>query len=304
MAVLTLILVAASLAANAAPAASARAPSPVSVYVTYYGWYDNTPPGCATAYAGCAGGDGSYAHPITFASDVKEFPVGTVLYYPTIEKYVVMGDSCQECSLDWRGDGPNGGPRLHHLDIWIGGHGGNAFDVINCEDALTQALPDGAPLLTPFIRHPPANEPVSPPPLFDATTNQCIGHATSSATHGRYRNALTGRCLAGPSSGAHAGAPASVAPCSAASRENLAFEGAFIVADHLCLQIAGPGVGSPLDWATCNGGPRQQWSINPNHTITWIQYTRCVALAGGRVKLAACTTSAADRWSFTAEPAP
>ena len=90
-------------------AAAAKQPKAVEVYATYYGWYDNTPPGCATAYSGCARGNGTYAHPITFASDKKEFPVGTILYYPTIEKYVRMGDDCQECDEDWSGKGPDGG---------------------------------------------------------------------------------------------------------------------------------------------------------------------------------------------------
>ena len=300
-------LVAASVAVaplNARPAVGAStSPSSVAVYVTYYGWYDNTPPGCATSYSGCARGDGTYAHPITFASDSREFPVGTVLYYPTIEKYVVMGDSCQECTLDWRGRGPDGGPRLHHLDIWLGGKGANAFDVINCEDALTQALPSGAPLLTPFIVHPPVDLPVSGQPLFNAATNQCLGGATSSATHGRYRNAMTGECLAGPV-GVSAKSWALTAPCSAARDENIKFEGAFFVLGRLCLQIAGAGVGSRLAWDPCNGGPRQQWSINPNQTITWIQYTRCVSISAKRVVLAPCTSRSAQRWVLHAEPAP
>jgi len=33
-------------------AAAAKAPKSVEVYATYYGWFDNTPPGCATAYSG------------------------------------------------------------------------------------------------------------------------------------------------------------------------------------------------------------------------------------------------------------
>jgi hypothetical protein len=39
---------------------------------------------------------------------------------PTIEKYVVMGDDCEECDQDGSGNGPDGGPHLHHVDLWIG----------------------------------------------------------------------------------------------------------------------------------------------------------------------------------------
>ena len=51
--------------ARTTAAAAAKQPKQVEVYATYYGWYDNTPPGCATAYSGCARGNGTYAHPIT-----------------------------------------------------------------------------------------------------------------------------------------------------------------------------------------------------------------------------------------------
>jgi hypothetical protein len=128
----------ASRSADRSPITTAVKPAKdVKVYATYYGWFDNTPPGCATAYSGCAGGIGSYRLPITFASDKQEFPVGSVLYYPAIKKYIRMGDDCQECDQDWAGDGPDGGPRFHHVDIWIGGKSSNAFEVINCENALT-----------------------------------------------------------------------------------------------------------------------------------------------------------------------
>src|SRR5579859_5598692 len=102
-------------------AATAKQPKAVPVWATYYGWFDNTPPGCATAYSGCARGTGTFKNPITFASDKQEFPVGTILYYPALEKYLKMGDDCQECDEDWSGKGPDGGPRFRHLDIWIGG---------------------------------------------------------------------------------------------------------------------------------------------------------------------------------------
>jgi Ricin-type beta-trefoil lectin domain len=281
----------------------AATPEPTvdEVYATYYGWYDNTPPGCATAYSGCAGGDGTYQHPITFASDKHEFPVGTILYYPTIEKYVRMGDDCQECDEDWSGKGPDGGPHFHHVDLWIGGKGGNEFDVINCEDGLTQGTPSGAPLLTPFIVNPPPSMPVSTEPLFDSHTNQCYGGATTTTTYGQYKNVKSGTCLEDPGYSATSGTPAGLGPCNASAAEKLAFDGAFFVVHDLCLQTASGKPGAAITFTTCNGNDRQQWEINSNGTIAWIQFARCIADLSGRVELSSCTSAAADRWQFTAE---
>jgi hypothetical protein len=284
-------------------ATAAKKPKAVEVYATYYGWYDNTPPGCATAYSGCARGNGSYKDPITFASDKHEFPVGTILYYPTIEKYVRMGDDCQECDQDWSGKGPDGGPRLHHVDIWIDGKNGNEFDVINCEDALTQGLPDGKPLLTPFIEHPPSDMPVSKEPLFNSRTNHCFGGATTTTTYGRYRNSKSGKCLEDPGDSATSGVRAELARCSTGAAEKLAFDGAFFLAGKLCLQTQSGKPGAAITFATCNGNDREQWEINPNGTVAWIQYARCITDVAGKVDLGKCTRSSADHWKFTSERA-
>jgi hypothetical protein len=279
---------------------TAAAPKSVDVYATYYGWYDNTPPGCATAYPPyCAGGTGTYAHPITFASYKKEFPVGTILYYATVEKYFVMGDECQECEADWVGKGPDGGPGLHHVDLWIGGKGGNEFDAINCEDALTEGMPNGAPLLTPFIENPPRDLPVSTARLFNSKSDRCFGGMRTSASYGRYSNGASGKCLDDAS--ATTGTPATVAPCSNTKSEDLAFEGAFFVVNDLCLKLEGTTYGSKLDWATCTGGARQQWETGSNGQIAWIQYLRCVGVSGGNVVLAKCNGAPPVTWTFTPE---
>jgi hypothetical protein len=282
---------------------SAKAPRLIEMYATYYGWYDNSPPGCATAYSGCAGGTGTRAHPITFASDKNELPVGTILYYPTVEKYFVMGDDCQECDEDWAGKGPDGGPHFRHADLWTGGKGGNEFDAINCEDALTQGLPNGAPVLTPFIVNPPSDMPVSTEALFDARTNHCYGGATTSATNGRYRNGKSGECLEDAHDSSKPPTPAQAAPCTAAAAEDLTFDGAFFVINKLCLQAEGATAGSALDFASCNGKPHQQWEVNPNGTIAGIQSNRCIADDAGKIELAKCTGAPANQWSFKAESA-
>lgn len=273
--------------AAAAPAAS----STVEVYATYYGWYDNTPPGCATAYSGCAGGTGTYADPITFASDRAEFPVGTVLYYPLVRKYFRMGDDCQECGRDWRGHGPNGGPHFHHVDLWIGGQGGNERRAIDCEDALTRSAPSGGPLQTSFVVDPPPGLRVSAQPLFDTATGRCFGGATASSTVARYQDGATGTCLDDPA--ARPGAPATLAPCTGRSGTSITYRGAFLQQGGACLRTTGRQVG----WAACDGGPGEQWEVNPNGTITWVQYTRCLAPSGSSVVLAACTGAPDQSWT-------
>lgn len=299
-----LIGVVATSRSDSSSSSHGRSRAVVEVYATYYGWYDNTPPGCDTAYSACAKGNGTYQHPITFATDKKEFPVGAILYYPTIEKYLVMGDDCQECDQDWSGKGPNGGPDLRHVDVWIGGQGGDEFDVINCEDALTQGSPSGAPLLTPFILNPPSDLPVSTEPLFDSGDNHCFGGATASASYGRYKNVQSGMCLVDPSDGATSGTTAALAPCNSGAAQDLAFDGAFFVHGKLCLQARGSKPGAAIEFTTCNGNDRQQWAINPNGTIGWIQYSWCIAVVSGGLQLSSCTGKPSDRWVFTSDAAP
>ena len=273
-------------------------------YVTYYGWFDNTPPGCATAYSGCAGGAGTFAHPITLATDRAELPVGTIVYYPTVEKYFVMGDDCQECDADWTGHGPDGGPGLAHVDLWTGGRGGRGFPSLTCEDALTQSTGTGAPLRTPLVVDPPSGLPVSTEPLFAPRTGHCYGGARSAVSYGRYRNAANGRCLIDQGSGTVPGRLAATATCTAAADEDLGFEGAFLGDRRLCLQTDGSRPGSPLVFATCTGSPSQQWELGTDGSIAWVQQLECVADVGGRVELSACTRAADERWGFEQEPPP
>ena len=98
----------------------------MSVYVTVYGWADNSPPGGAIAYPmnggfptlrDAAGGTGTYADPITFATDKDELPIGTRVYVPFIEKYVMMEDDCVECDSDWTTS------HKWHIDLWMNSNG-------------------------------------------------------------------------------------------------------------------------------------------------------------------------------------
>ena len=278
-------------------------PTTIDAYVTYYGWYDNTPPGCATAYAGCTGGRGTYSDPITFASDTREFPVGTIVYYPTVQKYFRMRDDCSECDADWRGKGPDGGPRLRHLDLWIGGKGGSEWDVIRCEDALTQAMPSGRPLLTPVIVNPPANLPTSTQQLFNTRTDQCFGGARSQTIYGRYQNQRTSECLT--DSGSTSGATVVTAPCSSTDpRQDLAFDGAFFTVGRMCLTARSQHYGSRLLFETCSGHRRQLWETGSSGTISTVQQLACINVVNGIVALGSCRTASSNRgnqWTFLAD---
>jgi hypothetical protein len=280
---------------GSAPASAPTGPYRVRAYATYYGWYDNTPPGCDTSYSGCAGGTGTFVDPMTFASDTAEFAIGTTVYYPTARKYFRMGDSCQECTLDWSGHGPDGGPHLYHLDLWIGGEGGDAFDAIDCESALTQARPDGGLKLTTFIVDPPADLPVSSQPLFNTVTGRCFGGATAPVTIGSYRNRFTGRCLA--DIGRQPGTAATTVPCRGRG-DRIAFQGAFLLHGGRCLKTSGTGRVARTFWTECDGDAGEQWEVNPNGTITWVQYTRCLEARDHRVVMTGCHDSADEHWSF------
>jgi 3D (Asp-Asp-Asp) domain-containing protein len=141
----------------------------MSVYVTFYGWADNSPPGNAIAYPKSggyatlhngAGGTGTYANPITFATDRTEFAVGTILYVPFIQKYVVMEDSCGQCATDWT-------THKWHIDLWMNSNGTeSSASLITCEGQWTRSS-------TSVEIGPPPDRTVTARPLFDPATNLC-----------------------------------------------------------------------------------------------------------------------------------
>ena len=144
-----------------APAAAPTTPTPQTirqqVEVTFYAAADNDPPGSAEiAYPNSrhtsAGGTGTYADPLSLATDPREIRPGVIVYYPTVQKYFVMEDDCAECIDDWSAN------RKPHVDLWMSTTADPA--VQNCEAALT---PDG---LDTIIVNPPANLPVDAKPLY------------------------------------------------------------------------------------------------------------------------------------------
>ena len=114
--VLTLVLCTMGLLASTS---TAQASTTRNFLVTLYGWPDNSPPGNDIAYPenggyptihNAAGGVGTYANPITYATDKSELAVGTIVYYPYLHRYFIMEDDCTACDEDWTGHGPDGGP--------------------------------------------------------------------------------------------------------------------------------------------------------------------------------------------------
>ena len=127
------------------------------VQVTYYAAADNDPPGSADiAYPNSrhttAGGTGTYADPLSLATDPREIRPGVLVYYPPVQKYFVMEDDCAECIDDWSTN------RTPHVDLWTSATADRA--VQNCEAALTPDDPDT------IIVNPPANLPVDLKPLY------------------------------------------------------------------------------------------------------------------------------------------
>ncbi len=281
-------------------AGPAYAATTESTFLTFYGWYDNTPPGAGISYPqihSTAGGTGTYSDPITFATDSSEQPPGTVVYVPRVKKYFIMEDSCEECSADWTGHGPNGGPGLRHLDLWLGGKGGDEMKAIDCEDALTDYNADGTPTLEPVIVHPPSGETVDSTPLFNVNTGACYGGAQPTVTVGQYKNGASGQCIDDPGDSSASATALTTAACNGSPEQQFTFEGAFLmIHGNLCANNSS----RTIKMNTCTGGPSQQWSVNPNGTITDIQTGKvCIATSGTKVVGAGCSGAAAQ-WTFTA----
>ncbi|MBP2474371.1 hypothetical protein JOF53_003243 [Crossiella equi] len=284
-----------------APPRAEAAPTPQKVFFTFYGWWDNTPPGGDIAYPqihGTAGGKGTYADPITLASSSKEIKPGTKVWVPRVKKYAIMEDSCSSCEQDWDGQGPNGGPKLWHFDLWVGGKNGNAMHTIDCEDALTNYHDNGKPVMEDVIINPGPNEQVDSTPVFNEKTGECYGGAKPKTTFGEYKNVATGQCLANPGNSTRPGTALRTAACDGGPSEQFSFHGAFMEHNKLCAAMSG----SNILLNNCDGGPKSQWSINPNGTISDMQYnTKCFrAAADGKVSTGKCSGNEA-KWVFKAK---
>jgi 3D (Asp-Asp-Asp) domain-containing protein len=125
--------------------------------VTFYGSPDNDPP-CSADIAHPvihekAGGTGTFEDPITVATHEGSFAPGTRMYVPSLEKYLIVEDTCASCGAD-------------HIDIWMESDC-QSDAVLACEDAWTPDEPVDVEI------NPPAGRSVSTTPFFDKSSGQC-----------------------------------------------------------------------------------------------------------------------------------
>ena len=155
-----LLLAAMALPSSAAPAVPAGAVT-VTAWLSTYDWWNNSPPGYGIEYPrdggyptvhdwACCRDGGSYADPITFASQPDELPPGTRIYIPVFKRYFIKEDLCQGCYTL---------PRAWQFDLWVGGVGAAqngdqaSSDIVNLwqRDTVIIRPPRGLPVSTvPF----------------------------------------------------------------------------------------------------------------------------------------------------------
>jgi len=124
-------------------------------------WYDNGD-SATIAYPVLhkqAGGTGTYADPITFASTTKAFAPGAIVYVNYLQKYFIMEDDCGPTCA-------NAYPRQTIVVLWINGRGVNPNAATNCEYSLDQTS-------AAVVINPPGNYIVSSAPLL-SSSGQCF----------------------------------------------------------------------------------------------------------------------------------
>jgi len=306
-------------------------PGQTTAYVTFYGYPDNTPPSAdiAVGFDGQdttfpnnqlnqgihanwqAGGDGSYANPLTLATWADgELAYGTEVYVPRLQKYFIAEDQCTECQADMQGatddasddsrfpdgtlrGGDDGGPGLIHFDLWIGGPGGDWPDTVLCEDALTTGD------MEPIIINPGPDETVDPTPLFDPDTGVCgattanpggvpLEDSNSVGPYQSFQNIPDGinqgklkatpsenLCITDPDNSVATGTQLTMEECdSSRADQNLSFSGMSMMFNNLCLDM-GNGRGSVTmndDWT----GPAKPAPATVNGVQAWpVTLQRC-----------------------------
>jgi hypothetical protein len=143
--------------------------STVPAFMTLYGYTDNSPPGPAIAHP-CgtrrgAGGTGTYADPVTFATDVKELPWCEIIYVPYMERYFIHEDECSECDRNWKKQ------QRYRFDMWAGGDAASVHQpekkaLLRCERTWTRGDSVKDPNNPTITLDPPSNLPVTTAPIF------------------------------------------------------------------------------------------------------------------------------------------
>jgi hypothetical protein len=279
--------------ATAANAATTR-----NMLVTLYGWPDNSPPGDGTAFgSGHAGGVGTYANPITFATDQSELAPGTKVYYPYLHRYFVMQDECVACDQDWN----NG---KWHIDLWIGGHNENTNLVIQCEDALTQ---DSGQVIV----GPPSTEPVDTTPLF--SNGNCYnpgsfnggGGGGGGGTGNAYVGSGSGKCIDDPNSSTTNGTQLEIWTCNGGANQMLNATSGTLQVMGKCFDAPNGATanGTIIEIWSCNGGANQKFAYQSNGTIVGSQSGKCVTVQsasttnGAKLILYTCNGGSNQKWT-------
>jgi hypothetical protein len=129
--------------------------------MTFYGDFDNSPPGVVIAHPvlhSGAAGVGTFEDPITFAvapEVQKSVPPGEIIYIPVLQKYFIMEDDCTDSGPGGQavqGQGCDGEllSGKNEFDLWIdgvpkanakdnpgSGTGNTNKNMTSCEDKLT-----------------------------------------------------------------------------------------------------------------------------------------------------------------------
>lgn len=144
--------------------AATHTPYTVKAALSTYDTENNSPPGAGIEYAknygyptvhNLAGGTGTYANPITFASENGELPPGARIYIAHWKKYFIKEDLCTSCY----------NPPAWQFDLWVGG--------VTPQQDANQNPANITNLWTskyPVIIYPSANEPVDTTPFRKAHT--------------------------------------------------------------------------------------------------------------------------------------
>jgi len=155
-----------------APGGTAPAPpqttGTVQAFMTLYGYVDNSPPGTDIAHP-ClhsgAGGTGTYADPVTFATDVQELPWCEIIYVPYMDRYFIHEDECSECDHDWKKF------QKYRFDMWAGGDAASVHQpekkaLLRCESTWTRGNSIRDKNNPTITLDPPPDLPVTTTPIF------------------------------------------------------------------------------------------------------------------------------------------
>lgn len=131
------------------PAPQAKTQQTMSVYLTGYSFWDNTPRGSAAIARPVihrkAGGTGTYEDPVTLAvghqkvggRSIMDYPSGTRFYFPRLQKYAIVEDLCGDGARPQNGPCHSGHRGLPWLDIYVGGRSVSNAAANSCMYAIT-----------------------------------------------------------------------------------------------------------------------------------------------------------------------